>query len=95
MEGQTTLDKYKTKKQSNRYANKSNKFNLEEMRKKLTRMYIIDELPFRVVEGEGFRRYSHALEPRFVVPSRITIARDCMALYHDEKKKLKKMLKSQ
>ncbi|KAL0431053.1 UNVERIFIED_CONTAM: putative AC transposase [Sesamum radiatum] len=48
-----------------------------------------------MVEGEGFRAYSQVLEPRFVVPSRITVARDCMKLYVEEKKALKKLLKSQ
>ncbi|KAL0429250.1 UNVERIFIED_CONTAM: hypothetical protein Sradi_0551000 [Sesamum radiatum] len=58
-------------------------------------MVILDELPFKMVEGEGFRAYSQVLEPRFVVPSRITVARDCMKLYVEEKKALKKLLKSQ
>ena len=41
-------------------------------------MIIRDELPFRVVEGEVFKDYSLLLEPRFVIPSRITVWRDCM-----------------
>ena len=38
-------------------------------------MVIRDELPFRVVEGEGFNDYSRLLEPRFVIPFRITVER--------------------
>ncbi len=55
-------------------------------------MIIIDELSFSIVEGEGFRNYSHVLEPRYAVPSRITIARDCMKVYKEEKLKLKQVL---
>ena len=34
---------------------------------------IRDELSFRVIEGERFKDYSHLLELRFVIPSRITV----------------------
>ncbi|KAL0288422.1 UNVERIFIED_CONTAM: hypothetical protein Sangu_2660100 [Sesamum angustifolium] len=74
---------------------KIKKLDTEGIRKFLAKMVIIDELPFKMVEGEGFRAYSQALEPRFVVPSHITVARDCMKLYVEEKKVLKKLLKSQ
>ena len=33
-------------------------------------MIIRDELPFKVVEEEGFKDYSHLLELRFVISSR-------------------------
>ena len=52
-------------------------------------MIIRDKLPFRVVEGEGFKNYSRLLEPRFVIPSRITVWRDCMKLFMKNKKLLK------
>jgi len=51
---------------------------LRNCRKALAEMVIIDEMPFRSVEGEGFRRYSKVLQPRFDPSSRITVARDCM-----------------
>ena len=35
--------------------------------KALAEMVIIDEMPFRSVEGEGFKRYSKVLQPRFEV----------------------------
>ncbi|CAO2044570.1 unnamed protein product [Urochloa humidicola] len=55
-------------------------------------MVILDEMPFSVVEGEGFKEYSNTLEPRFHLPSRITVARDCMKIYLEEKAKLKKSM---
>ncbi|KAG2567976.1 hypothetical protein PVAP13_7NG282224 [Panicum virgatum] len=57
-------------------------------------MVIIDEMTFRSVEGEGFKRYSKVLQPRFDPPSRITVVRDCMQRYIEEKPKLKKILKN-
>jgi hypothetical protein len=53
-------------------------YSIEDYHKALAEMVIIDEMPFRSVEGEGFRRYSKVLQPRFEPPSRITVARDYM-----------------
>ena len=58
-------------------------------------MIIRDELPFRVIEGEGFKDYSRLLEPRFVIPSRIIVWRDCMKLFMGTKKLLKNHLKNE
>ena len=71
------------------------KYDPEAIRQALTSMIIHDELPFRVVEGEGFKDYSHLLEPRFVIPSHITVWRDCMKLFMEHKKLLKKHLKNE
>ena len=57
-------------------------------------MIIRDEFPFRVVEGEGFKDYSRLLEPRFLIPSRITVWRDCMKLFMENKKLLKNHFKN-
>ncbi|WCJ28874.1 Zinc finger BED domain-containing protein RICESLEEPER 2 [Euphorbia peplus] len=65
------------------------------MRVKLARMIIIDELPFSIVEYEGFIDYSYALQPRFIIPSHTTVARDCLKLFADEKEKLKRLLTGQ
>ena len=62
----------------------------EKAREYLAKYIVLDELPFRHVEGEGFRQYSHYMNPKFDPPSRITIARDIYNLYMDEKKKIKK-----
>ncbi|XP_038889356.1 zinc finger BED domain-containing protein RICESLEEPER 4-like [Benincasa hispida] len=58
-------------------------------------MVIVDELPFKFVEGKGFKksvdRLTCASQPRFVVPSWFTVARDVLKLYVNEKKHLKDM----
>ena len=56
-------------------------------------MIIVDELPFKFVEGLGFLHYSSVLEPRFCVPLRVTIAKDCYEIFISEKRKLKSYLK--
>ena len=71
------------------------KYDPESIRQALTSMIIRDELPFRVIEGEGFKDYSRLLEPRFVIPSRITVWRDCMKLFMENKKLLKNHLKNE
>ncbi|KAF7815256.1 zinc finger BED domain-containing protein RICESLEEPER 2-like [Senna tora] len=69
-------------------------FDQHECRMTLAQMIIVDELPFRFVENEGFRLYSNKLQPKFVVPSRTTVARDCFDLFLMEKGKLKSILSS-
>ena len=64
-------------------------------RNTLAKMIIVDELSFRHVEKEGFKFFVKVLEPRFTIPCRTTIARDCMNLYYEEKKKLKKAFQKQ
>ncbi|KAJ3697371.1 hypothetical protein LUZ61_001076 [Rhynchospora tenuis] len=48
-------------------------FNMEDYRKALAKMVMVDEKPFRVVEGEGFRNFVKILQPMFNVPSRVTV----------------------
>ncbi|KAL1316599.1 hypothetical protein AAHE18_15G077800 [Arachis hypogaea] len=67
-------------------------FNQEETRLDLANMIIVDELPFKFVEVQGFRQFMSKAQPRFKVPSRWTIARDCMALFRYEKEKLRTLL---
>ena len=71
------------------------KYDPESIRQALASMIICDELPFRVVEGERFKDYSRLLEPRFVIPSRIIVWRDCMKLFMENKKLLKNHLKNE
>ena len=59
-------------------------FNVEACRKALARMVIVDELPFKHVEGEGFWYFTSIVLPLFLIPSRMTIARDCWNLYLNE-----------
>ena len=65
------------------------KFDQEYSRKLFALMMILNELPFRFVEREGFKRFVGSLCPRFKIPSRFTMSRDCSALYKEEKEKLK------
>ena len=59
-------------------------------------MIIIDELPFKLVEGQGFKRFMRVVQPRWLkIPSRITVAKDCWSIYLNEKKVLKNALKGQ
>ncbi|GKA58320.1 zinc finger BED domain-containing protein DAYSLEEPER-like protein, partial [Tanacetum coccineum] len=53
-------------------------------KKVLARMIILDELPFKTIEHEGFRDFVNMLQPQFEIPSRETITKDCMDLYVPE-----------
>ena len=55
-------------------------------------MIILDELPFKFVEGKRFKRFMSLSCPRYHIPSRWTVARDCYQLYVDEKICLKQFL---
>ena len=71
-------------------------FTVDAARKALAEMIIIDELPFSFVEGEGFKHYMRVVQPKWLkLSSRLTVARDCMSLYTNEKKVLKSALKGQ
>lgn len=58
-------------------------------------MCIKDNQPFSIVDDEGFKEYSWELNPEFIMPSRWTVARDCISLFEQEVEKVKKMLKGQ
>uniref|UniRef100_A0A7N0V537 BED-type domain-containing protein n=1 Tax=Kalanchoe fedtschenkoi TaxID=63787 RepID=A0A7N0V537_KALFE len=68
------------------------KFDQEFCRQALARMIIVDELPFKCVEREGFNYFISALQPLFKMPSRITVAKDCYVIYTHEKVILKKLI---
>ncbi|XP_058774942.1 zinc finger BED domain-containing protein RICESLEEPER 2-like [Vicia villosa] len=63
-------------------------------RKGLAYFIILDEKPFRTVEGEGFKYFCYQMQPQFTIPSRRAIARDCFQIYLDEKVRLKALFKS-
>lgn len=63
----------------------------EKIREAISKMIIVDELPFIFVEGQGFREFMKTVEPRFPIPSRYTMMRDCIKLYLVEKENLRKM----
>ena len=56
-------------------------------------MVIVDELPFRFVEGHGFKNFMYASCPRFKIPSRWTVPGDCYEMYVSERVKLKAFIK--
>ena len=58
-------------------------------------MCIKDNKPFSIVEDEGFVEFLWDLNPRFKLPSRWTVARDCLKVYAEEAKVIKKLLKGQ
>lgn len=69
-------------------------YSKEACRKALAKMVIMDELPFRSVEGEGFRHFCQVMQPKFMPLSRTTVARDVLQLFSDEKAKLKATLRN-
>ncbi|RYR59551.1 hypothetical protein Ahy_A05g025450 [Arachis hypogaea] len=46
-------------------------------RQALARMIIIDELPFRFVEGDRFHYFMSVLQPKLYILGRISVVRDC------------------
>ncbi|KAM3238296.1 zinc finger BED domain-containing protein RICESLEEPER 2-like [Capsicum annuum] len=66
------------------------KFEQEQFRRALCRMVIVDELPFRFVEKEGFRNFMKVVQPHFKIPSHYTVTHDCFKLFDEEKQKLKR-----
>ncbi|XP_019160034.1 PREDICTED: zinc finger BED domain-containing protein RICESLEEPER 2-like [Ipomoea nil] len=68
-------------------------FNQESIRRALVEMIIINEFPFRFVEGICFRRFIAIACPRFIVPSKWTISRDILVVYEEERLKLKSFLR--
>jgi len=69
------------------------KYDPIKIRKLVVQYFIMKELPFRHVESYGFRELINRIEPRFNLPCRITLQKDCMKLYEEEKLKLKASLR--
>ena len=51
-------------------------------------MIILDELPFRFVENQGFRRFCKVFQPNFNISSLFTVAKEVSRIYFEEKDKL-------
>ena len=64
-------------------------FDKDVVRKALVRMIIMDELPFKIIKGEGFKYFLSIACPRFSLPSRWTIRRDCLDLFNSMKSVMK------
>ncbi|XP_019150210.1 PREDICTED: zinc finger BED domain-containing protein RICESLEEPER 2-like [Ipomoea nil] len=69
-------------------------FDQDLIRRALAEMIILDELPFRIVEGQGFRKFVLVCCPRFKIPSRWTISRDIFKIFSDERVNLKKFFRT-
>ncbi|XP_078154148.1 zinc finger BED domain-containing protein RICESLEEPER 2-like [Carex rostrata] len=69
------------------------RFEQDAIRQALACMVILDELPFSFVEGEGFKKFVAAACPRFRIPSRTTVTRDCFEVFTNEGAKLKNYFK--
>ena len=71
-------------------------FTVEASRKALAEIVIIDELPFRFVEGYVFQRYSTTLQLKLRIrdiSSRQTVAKDVIDIYVVEREKIRGDLK--
>ncbi|PRQ47720.1 putative transcription factor/ chromatin remodeling BED-type(Zn) family [Rosa chinensis] len=64
------------------------KFNQGRIDEKLYKMIIRDELPFRHVEGYGFKEFLYEAQPQWVQPSRKLVAKGVWELYQSEKGKM-------
>ncbi|XP_060972145.1 zinc finger BED domain-containing protein RICESLEEPER 4-like [Cannabis sativa] len=68
-------------------------FDKQKCRQSIAKYILLEELPFRHVESEGFRQLIRQLEPRLETISRMTIARDIYQLYLDEKEVMRGVMK--
>ncbi|KAL4587636.1 hypothetical protein LXL04_000508 [Taraxacum kok-saghyz] len=69
------------------------RFEQKENRKALAYMIVVDELPFRFVEGAGFKHYNSVSQPLFKIPCRSTTTLDVYALFEEEKEKIGAFIK--
>ena len=60
----------------------------ESFTRKLSFMCALDLKPLGMVQGRGFKMFYNALNPRFQVPTKKTVAKYLTALYDEEKEKL-------
>ena len=56
----------------------------ERIRLALVRMIVIDKLPFKFVEHQGFQEFMEIVQPSFPIPHHTTIARACMKICSNE-----------
>ena len=59
--------------------------NFDSCKRAFAEMVVIDELPFRFVEGVGFRRFCNVMQPKFTpIPSRHHISREMLSILKKE-----------
>ncbi|XWS13096.1 hypothetical protein CRYUN_Cryun36dG0008300 [Craigia yunnanensis] len=71
---------------------KNYKLDVDEIRRAIAMMIIVDEQPFQVVEDAGFRRLLSAACPEFPVLSRKSIKRDLISIYAKERENIRELL---
>lgn len=64
-------------------------FSLDNSRTMLSTMVLLDELSFRQVESERFQKFCQSLQPKFVIPSRVTVIKYWYQIYMSKRKGLK------
>jgi hypothetical protein len=52
--------------------------------RKLIKMICLDFQPLSIVDNEGFIEYSHAMEERYVLPSRKTVTETLLPNFYEE-----------
>lgn len=52
-------------------------------------MVILEELPFKLIEREGFHQFMNIVRPNFKFVSRTTVVKDYLGIYELEKIRLK------
>ena len=62
-------------------------------RKVLAKMIILDELPFRFVENQVFRKFCNVFQPNFNIPSCFTVDKDVSRIYFEENDKLRNAMR--
>jgi hypothetical protein len=67
------------------------KYNATKIRLAIAKMIIKAELPLWFVKTEAFQEFMNTIEPRFQVPYRYTVMKDCVKLFMFENEKLMAM----
>jgi hypothetical protein len=68
------------------------KYDSDNVRNLVVLYFIKIELAFGHVESDGFRELMNGIKPRFKIPCWITLQKDCVKLYEEEKLRLKSFL---
>jgi hypothetical protein len=68
-------------------------YDLEILRNGLAEYFIKSEIPFKHVDSHSFKKWMNLVEPRFNLPDRITLQKDCLKVYEREKLALKSVLR--
>lgn len=67
-------------------------FSMGKCRKALYKMIIFEKMPFWIMKSKSFQRFSHSIQPGFILPTPKTAVMECKKLYEEEKERLKSML---